>query len=79
MIINHNNGLMTYYGHMNEPSPLKVGDTVRKGEVIGHIGMTGLASGPHVHFMVLKDGDINFTQPMDACDGYLGCEAVPAG
>lgn len=79
VIINHNNGLMTYYGHMNEPSPLKVGDTVRKGEVIGHIGMTGLASGPHVHFMVLKDGDINFTQPMDACDGYLGCEAVPAG
>ena len=79
VIINHNNGLMTYYGHMNEPSELKVDDIVRKGDVIGHIGMTGLASGPHVHFMILNDGDINFTQPLDACDGYLGCEAVPAG
>lgn len=79
VIINHNNGLMTYYGHMNEPSDLKVGDIVRKGDVIGHIGMTGLASGPHVHFMVLHEGDINFMEPIDACDGYLGCEAVPAG
>jgi murein DD-endopeptidase MepM/ murein hydrolase activator NlpD len=79
IIINHNNGLMTYYGHLREPSELKTGDTVRKGDVIGHIGMTGLATGPHVHFMVLNDGDEDFLNPMDACSGYLSCEAVPAG
>ncbi|MBR3349547.1 MAG: M23 family metallopeptidase [Solobacterium sp.] len=79
IIINHNNGLMTYYGHLREPSELKVGDVVRKGDVIGHIGMTGLATGPHVHFMVLNEGDENFINPLDACSGYLGCEAVPAG
>lgn len=79
VIINHNNGLMTYYGHLREPGELKVGDTVRKGDVIGHIGMTGLATGPHVHFMVLNEGDENFMNPLDACSGYLGCEAVPAG
>ena len=79
IIINHNNGVMTYYGHLQEPSELKVGDIVRKGDVIGHIGMTGLATGPHVHFMVLADGDEDFMNPLDACSGYLGCEAVPAG
>ena len=79
VIINHNNGYMTYYGHMVEPSELKAGDIVAKGDVIGHIGMTGLASGPHVHFMVLLDGDINFVNPLNACDGFLACEAVPAG
>lgn len=79
VIINHNNGYMTYYGHMQAPSPLKTGDIVTKGDVIGSIGMTGLASGPHVHFMVLKDGDINFQDPLDACSGFLNCEVVPAG
>ncbi len=79
IIINHNNGLMTYYGHLSEPSWLKVGDTVRKGDAIGNIGMTGLATGPHVHFMVLNEGDESFMNPLDACSGYLACEAVPAG
>lgn len=52
VIINHNNGFYTYYGHMNQPAFFGVGTTVAKGEVIGQIGMTGIATGPHVHFEI---------------------------
>lgn len=54
--INHNNGYRTYYGHMNTAPYVRVGQTVERGEVIGQIGMTGVATGPHVHFMVTKNG-----------------------
>lgn len=51
VIINHQNGYYTYYGHLNKPSTfLTVGQTVSKGDVIGYIGTTGAATGPHVHF-----------------------------
>ena len=72
VIINHNNGYKTYYGHMRELSELPVGTVVTKGQMLGHIGMTGLATGPHVHFMV-QIGD----EPVNACDGYLDCDSVP--
>lgn len=52
IIINHNNGYYTYYGHMIRRSPLQEGATVAKGDVIGHVGSTGSATGPHVHFAV---------------------------
>ena len=71
--IDHNNGYISYYGHMRVPSELKVGETVQKGQVIGHIGMTGLATGPHVHFYI-KHGD----EVLNACkvSGFPSCEAV---
>ena len=56
MIIDHNNGYQTYYGHMSGPGFFPVGATVAKGEVIGNIGMTGLATGPHVHFEIRLNG-----------------------
>lgn len=54
--INHRNGYKTYYGHMNTNPYVRVGQTVERGEVIGQIGMTGVATGPHVHFMVTLNG-----------------------
>lgn len=71
IIIDHGNGLSTYYGHMNKLPDIPVGTVVDKGEVIGQIGMTGRASGPHVHFFILDP-----TSPdgrRDPCDGYLAC------
>ena len=53
-VINHNNGFWTYYGHFNKPCYYKVGTTVAKGEVIAQIGMTGRATGPHIHFEIRK-------------------------
>ena len=48
--INHNNGYKTYYGHFRSYPYVEVGQIVERGEVLGPIGMTGLATGPHVHF-----------------------------
>ncbi len=52
MIIDHNNGYETYYGHMSSPGYMPVGTNVEKGEVIGKIGTTGNVTGPHIHFYV---------------------------
>lgn len=66
MVINHNNGYETYYGHMSRPGFFQPGETVAKGEVIGPIGMTGFATGPHVHFEIRQNG-----QRLNALD-YIG-------
>lgn len=65
--INHNNGFRTYYGHMNQPAFYDVGVTVAKGEVIGQIGRTGVATGPHVHFVIEYEG-VRYNPCI-----YLGC------
>ena len=49
--INHNNGYYTCYCHMVRRNA-KVGQTVARGQVIGYVGMTGYATGPHLHFEV---------------------------
>lgn len=49
VIINHNNGYYTYYGHMSKIIA-KQGQVVARGDKIGEVGMTGYATGPHVHF-----------------------------
>lgn len=53
--INHGNGLVTRYAH-NQENLVEVGETVKKGQAIAHMGATGRATGAHVHFEVLKDG-----------------------
>ncbi|MCC5884872.1 MAG: M23 family metallopeptidase [Gammaproteobacteria bacterium] len=53
--INHGNGYSTRYAHSNQ-NLVAVGDVVRKGDVIATVGSSGRATGPHVHFEVLKDG-----------------------
>ena len=51
VVINHNNGYLTLYAHMSRIA-VKVGDVVERGQVIGYVGMTGSATGPHVHYEV---------------------------
>ncbi|GIO12318.1 metalloendopeptidase [Cohnella xylanilytica] len=58
IIINHGNGLWTVYGHLMPGGILvKKGETVKRGEKIGLVGMTGRATGYHLHFEVRKDGN----------------------
>ncbi len=53
--IPHGGGFTTRYAH-NDKNLVKVGETVRRGEVIAHMGSSGRATGPHVHFEVRVDG-----------------------
>ncbi len=56
--IQHSNGWMTRYGHMSRFTPgLRVGSRVSQEDVIGYVGMTGLANGPHLHYEMRSHGD----------------------
>ncbi len=51
VILAHRDGVTTVYGHMHGFSPkIRKGARVNQGEVIGTVGMTGLATGPHLHY-----------------------------
>jgi murein DD-endopeptidase MepM/ murein hydrolase activator NlpD len=57
VVVAHSNGVTTLYGHMSRfAKGLSVGDRVQQGEVIGYVGMTGLATGPHVHYEYRVNG-----------------------
>ena len=57
VVLTHSNGVTTLYGHMSRYARgLAVGDRVAQGEVIGYVGMTGLATGPHVHYEYRVNG-----------------------
>jgi murein DD-endopeptidase MepM/ murein hydrolase activator NlpD len=53
--LNHAGGLATSYSHMSRIA-VAPGSRVRQGQVIGYIGMTGLATGPHLHFETYRNG-----------------------
>ena len=51
ILIRHSNGWTTRYAHMNRfATGISVGSRVNQGDVIGYVGMTGLATGPHLHY-----------------------------
>ena len=53
----HSNGITTLYAHMSRfAREVGVGDRVAQGEVIGYVGRTGLANGPHVHYEYRVNG-----------------------
>ena len=61
--IRHRNGYVSYYAHLAGFEPgLRVGSQVDQKQVIGYVGDTGLATGPHVCFRVQKDG--RYVNPM---------------
>jgi hypothetical protein len=54
--VDHGNGLSTRYGHLSEIS-VKVGDSIKIGQVIGAVGSTGRSTGPHLHYETRIDGE----------------------
>jgi murein DD-endopeptidase MepM/ murein hydrolase activator NlpD len=55
IVIDHGFGLQSVYGHLSE-FLVKKGDMVKKGQIIGKTGSTGLAGGDHLHFTMQVDG-----------------------
>lgn len=61
--LRHANGYETTYNHLSSfARGLKDGERVRQGQVIGYLGQSGLATGPHLHYEVLVNG--HFVDPM---------------
>ena len=57
VVIAHEDGLVTLYGHLDDtsaPPPVATGDIVEAGERIGAVGLTGMTTGPHLHFIVSR-------------------------
>lgn len=57
VVIQHAGGIKSGYGHMVRFAPgIHPGVTVTKGQIIGYVGQTGLATGDHLHFMIWVNG-----------------------
>jgi murein DD-endopeptidase MepM/ murein hydrolase activator NlpD len=55
VIINHNNGYYTFYGHLSK-TYVKTGQSIERGQIIGGMGQTGFATGTHLHYGVYIGG-----------------------
>ncbi len=74
VVIDHNNGYYTWYGHMNEPGYVTEGEAVERGQIIGQIGMTGLTTGPHVHFQ-MHYGAFSWSNIINVCS-VMDCSST---
>jgi murein DD-endopeptidase MepM/ murein hydrolase activator NlpD len=55
--IRHNGSYETVYAHMSRfAKGVNVGTAVRQGQIVGYVGSTGLSTGPHLHYEIIKDG-----------------------
>jgi len=55
--IRHNGTYETLYAHMSKfAKGVNVGTTVKQGQTIGYVGSTGVSTGPHLHYEIIKDG-----------------------
>ncbi len=73
VLLRHKFGYQTRYGHMSKRL-VNVGDTVKRGDVIGLVGSTGGSTGPHLHYEVILRGQvvnpINFFDPNMSKEEY---------
>jgi murein DD-endopeptidase MepM/ murein hydrolase activator NlpD len=65
LVIDHGFGIKTRYGHL-AGFAAKVGNRVHRGDLVGYVGATGRATGPHLHYEILANGQL--IDPF----GYLG-------
>jgi len=60
--VRHNDGSIAWYGHLksNSLTAVPVGGWVQQGDYLGKVGSSGASTGPHLHFEVYADEDLNF-------------------
>ena len=56
VVIKHGNNIETRYAHLSRYGKYRVGSKVKQGQVIGYVGATGLATGPHLHYEFVVNG-----------------------
>ncbi len=85
IILDHGNGVLSFYGH-NSEIWAKVGREVKRGEILGFMGSTGMSTGSHVHYEVWADGRpvnpgqfLNEGPETDFAGGKLSFEAFSNG
>ncbi|MFD0932590.1 M23 family metallopeptidase [Psychroflexus salinarum] len=71
IVLDHGFGYETYYAHL-EDIKVKPGQKVKRGEIIGHVGNTGLSTAPHLHYEVHKNGKV--VNPINFYHGDLTAE-----
>lgn len=71
VVVNSGDGYEETYLHLMRPSHLKVGDKVNAGQLIGYMGMTGMATGPHLHFGIRKAGTTDYIDPVNSVTSFL--------
>ncbi|MGO1075248.1 M23 family metallopeptidase [Inquilinus sp. CA228] len=75
--IDHGGGWFTRYAHMKQGSVrVKPGDTVKAGQPLGQIGLSGFTEFPHVEFSVMKGLGETFIDPFTALPIGSGCETA---
>lgn len=63
--VDHGDGLVSAYSHLQRFAPeVEAGQIVRRGQLIGWVGQTGLATGPHLHFAMFQNGE--YLDPLSA-------------
>ena len=67
IIVDHGQGIFSVYGHLSEIS-VKIGQNLKRGDVMGKTGTTGLAAGDHLHFSILVGGQ--FVNPVEWWDPH---------
>jgi len=55
IVIDHGNGVKTRYAHLSQIN-VKVGQKINRWDILGRVGESGRATGPHLHYEVLVDG-----------------------
>lgn len=73
VILKHPNGDFTVYGHMLKNLPVKKGQSVKKGQVVGYMGNSGYSQGQHLHFELRIGGYSKIYYAVDPLD-YLAVE-----
>ena len=71
--IAHSGGLRTTYSHMSRIAA-QAGQTVRRGQLIGYVGSSGLSTGPHLHYEVYKNG-----RPVNPLSVKMAAPLAPQG